>query len=88
MLSQSERACFVLVGYTCLSVLIIFKTATHARFSLCFFLFFPIVFPQILIIMSSSDEIDDPAAVESSGSDFDEEIATQEPRKKRVGDTS
>ena len=31
--------------------------------------------------MSSSDEIDDPAAVESSGSDFDEEILTQEPRK-------
>ena len=38
--------------------------------------------------MSSSDEIDDPAAVESSGSDFDEEIVTQEPCKKRVGDTS
>ena len=33
--------------------------------------------------MSSSDEIDDPAAVESSGSDFDE-IVTQEPRKMFV----
>ena len=34
--------------------------------------------------MSSSDEIDNPAAVESSGSEFEEEDVTQEPRKMFV----
>lgn len=38
--------------------------------------------------MSSSDEIDNPAAVDSSGSDFEEEDVTQEPRRKKVGDRS
>ena len=35
--------------------------------------------------MSSSDEIDSPAAVDSSGSEFEEEDVTQEPRRKKVG---
>ena len=42
----------------------------------------------ILFIMSSSDEIDNPAAVDSSGSEFEEEDVTQEPRRKKVGDRS
>ena len=35
----------------------------------------------ILFIMSSSDEIDNPAAVDSSGSEFEEEDVTQERRR-------